>query len=109
MEKSTAFSSEGGFAPLPNLPPGTGCAGEAGARSGTPTGRGIFRGHVAFTLRAAAYHGNMEKSTAFSVMNSRRQGTPSCVFTMARLMAGTISPGSVTRSPWPPKARAMSA
>src|SRR5881275_1501867 len=28
--------SEGGSAPLPNLPPGTGCAGKAGARSGTP-------------------------------------------------------------------------
>src|SRR6266542_7158618 len=46
MEKSTAFSSEGGFAPLPNLPPGTGCAGEAGARSRTPIGCGISRGHV---------------------------------------------------------------
>src|SRR5207249_8448335 len=40
--------SEGGSAPLPNLPPETGCAGGAGARSGTPIGRGISRGHVAF-------------------------------------------------------------
>src|SRR6266498_3223625 len=30
--------SEGGYAPLPNLPPGTGCAGKAGARTwNTPT------------------------------------------------------------------------
>src|SRR5881409_2702366 len=35
-------NSEGGSAPLPNLPPGTGCAGRAGARSGTSTGRGMF-------------------------------------------------------------------
>src|SRR5439155_17103321 len=41
--------SEGGSAPLPNLPPETGCAGGAGARSETPIGRGISRGHVAFT------------------------------------------------------------
>jgi len=60
-------NSEGGSAPLPNLPPGrsasrrtatgwapcvrgdqsTGCAGGAGARSGTSTERGVSRGHVA--------------------------------------------------------------
>src|SRR6266536_2150604 len=57
MEKSTAFSSEGGFTPLPNLPPGTGCAGEAGARSGTPTGCGISRGRVAFTPHATRVTG----------------------------------------------------
>src|SRR2546425_5327192 len=51
------LSSEGGFAPLPNLPPGTGCAGEAGARSGTPTGCRISRGHVAFTLHATRVTG----------------------------------------------------
>ncbi len=57
---------------------------------------------------AAAYE-YIEKSTAFSVMNSRSAGVPSCVCLIARLMAGTISAGSVTRSPWPPKALAMSA
>src|SRR5207247_2512100 len=41
-------NSEGGFAPLPNLPPGTGCAGGAGARTGTSTGGAISRGHAAF-------------------------------------------------------------
>src|SRR6266545_5396607 len=41
-------NSEGGSAPLPNLPPETGCAGRAGARSGTSTGRGISRAHLAF-------------------------------------------------------------
>jgi len=41
----------------------------------------------------------IEKSVAFSVMNSRRAGVPSRVFSTARVMAGTISPGSVTRSP----------
>ena len=55
------------------------------------------------------HQGNMEKSSAFSVMNSRSAGVPSRVWRIARWMAGTISPGSVTRSPWPPKARAMSA
>src|SRR2546426_4289414 len=64
----TLGHSEGGCAPLPNLPPGrsasrrtaTGwapcvrgepsgdCAGVAGARSGTSTGRDRSRGHVAF-------------------------------------------------------------
>src|SRR5206468_8779103 len=41
-------NSEGGSAPLPDLPPETGCAGRAGARSGTSTGRGISRAHQAF-------------------------------------------------------------
>src|SRR5438093_694418 len=36
MEKSTAFSSEGGFAPLPNLPPPAPGAPAAPARRGTP-------------------------------------------------------------------------
>src|SRR5262245_11074639 len=51
----------------------------------------------------------IEKSTAFSVMNSSNAGVPSRVLAMARLMAGTIAPGSVTRSPQPPSARANSA
>jgi transposase len=51
----------------------------------------------------------IEKSVAFSVMNSSKAGVPSRVWSTARLMAGTISPGSVTRSPQPPRARAKSA
>jgi hypothetical protein len=54
-------------------------------------------------------HGNIEKSTAFSVMNSSSAGVPSRVLSIARLMAGAIAPGSVTRSPQPPSARAKSA
>ena len=42
-------------------------------------------------------------------MNSSSAGIPSCVFRTARRIAGTISPGSVTRSPWPPSACANSA
>src|SRR5439155_18683343 len=53
--------------------------------------------------------GKIEKSTAFSVMNSSSAGVPSRVFAIARLMAGTMAPGSVTRSPQPPSARAKSA
>jgi transposase len=51
----------------------------------------------------------IEKSVAFSVMNSSKAGLPPRVWSTARLMAGTISPGSVTRSPHPPRARAKSA
>jgi sortase A len=51
----------------------------------------------------------MEKSSAFSVMNSSKTGVPSRVFSMPRLIADTIWPGSVTRSPQPPRARANSA
>src|SRR5262245_23210267 len=51
----------------------------------------------------------IEKSVAFSVMNSSKAGFPSRVWSTARLMAGTISPGSLTRSPHPPRARAKSA
>src|SRR5215510_12445771 len=65
--------------------------------------------HNAAHLALRQETGYIEKSSAFSVMNSRSAGTPSCVFTMARLMAGTISEGSVTRSPWPPNARAIAA
>src|SRR6266498_980266 len=35
-------NSEAGFAPLPNLPPGEDCAGEAGARTASITSRGVF-------------------------------------------------------------------
>ena len=42
---------------------------------------------------------NIEKSSAFSVMNSSSAGTPSRVLATARRMAGTMSSGSVTRSP----------
>src|SRR5215831_10437654 len=38
------MDSEGGFAPLPNLSPQTVCAGEAGARSGTPIAHRRSRG-----------------------------------------------------------------
>jgi hypothetical protein len=41
----------------------------------------------------------IEKLISFSVMNSRRTGTPSRVLAMPRLSAGMISPGSVMRSP----------
>jgi hypothetical protein len=42
---------------------------------------------------------NIEKSSAFSVMNSSSAGMPSRVLATARRMAGTMSSGSVTRSP----------
>jgi len=51
----------------------------------------------------------IEKSIAFSVMNSTSAGVPSRVLATARLMAGTISFGSITRSPQPPSAFAKSA
>ena len=59
--------------------------------------------------RERAHAGYIEKSVAFSVMNSSRAGVPSRVLAMARLMAGTMSSGAVTRSPQPPNAFAMSA
>jgi hypothetical protein len=42
-------------------------------------------------------------------MNSSSTGTPSLVFWMPRWIAGMMSSGFVTRSPWPPKARAIAA
>ncbi len=46
-----------------------------------------------------AAHLNIENWISFSVMNSSSAGVPSCVFRTARLMAGMISAGSLTRSP----------
>jgi hypothetical protein len=50
-----------------------------------------------------------ETSVSLLVMNSNSTGMPACVFSMPRLIAGTISSGFVMRSPWPPKARAIAA
>ena len=50
-----------------------------------------------------------ETSVSLLVMNSSSTGMPSLVFAMPRRIAGMISSGLVTRSPWPPKARAMAA
>ena len=54
-------------------------------------------------------HQNFETEVSLAVMNSRRAGCPSRVARIPRSMAGTISPGSVTRSPWAPNARAIAA
>jgi len=42
---------------------------------------------------------NLETATSLDVMNSRSAGWPASVAAMPRLIAGTISAGSVTRSP----------
>ncbi len=47
----------------------------------------------------AAGSGNIENVISFAVMNSSRAGVPSSTWRSARWIAGTISPGSVTRSP----------
>ena len=52
---------------------------------------------------------NFETEVSLAVMNSRRAGCPSRVARIPRSMAGTISPGSVTRSPKAPNARAIAA
>ncbi len=52
---------------------------------------------------------NFEIAVSLAVMNSTSAGTPSRVLSIPRRIAGTISARSVTRSPWPPKARAMAA
>ena len=52
---------------------------------------------------------NFETDVSLAVMNSRRAGCPSRVARIPRSMAGTISAGSVTRSPWAPNARAIAA
>src|SRR5262249_5018522 len=46
--------SEGGLAPLPNLPPGFGCAGKARARIGTFERQAVGQGRHAHFLRQAA-------------------------------------------------------
>ena len=51
----------------------------------------------------------LETSVSLEVMNSSSTGMPSLVFWMPRLIAGMMSSGFVTRSPWPPKARAIAA
>jgi sortase A len=65
--------------------------------------------YVVVAEAVADRQAKIEKSSAFSVMNSSSTGVPSRVFSMPRLMADTIWPGSVTRSPQPPRARAKSA
>lgn len=50
-----------------------------------------------------------EVSISREVMNSSSAGTPSSVFRIARFIAGMISPGSLTRSPYPPSACANAA
>ncbi len=42
---------------------------------------------------------NLETATSLEVMNSSSAGWPCSVAAMPRLIAGTISAGSVTRSP----------
>jgi hypothetical protein len=42
---------------------------------------------------------NFETEVSLQVMNSSRAGSPRSVASMPRLIAGTISEGSVTRSP----------
>ncbi len=42
---------------------------------------------------------SFETAVSFEVMNSSSAGTPWRVCSIPRRMAGTISPGSVTRSP----------
>src|SRR5437588_2305666 len=59
--------------------------------------------------RANAQVPDLETSVSLLVMNSNSTGTPSLVFAMPRRMAGMMSSGFVTRSPWPPKARAIAA
>ena len=51
----------------------------------------------------------LEISISFVVMNSSNAGWPRWVASIPRLSAATMSAGSVTRSPYPPKARAISA
>ena len=69
----------------------------------------IDRRHPSSRPRGARPGQSLETAVSFEVMNSSSAGTPCLVFSMPRRMAGTISDGSVTRSPWPPKARAMAA
>ena len=53
---------------------------------------GLSQTSISRIWRASRRQGKIEKSVAFSVMNSSRAGVPSCVSSTARLMAGTISP-----------------
>jgi hypothetical protein len=52
---------------------------------------------------------NFETRVSFAVMNSSRAGLPACVCSIPRWIAALISPGWVTRSPYPPNARAIAA
>ena len=74
----------------------------SGERQGADTAASGIRG-------GRPPHLNNENSISWAVRNSSRAGTPSWVLRIARLMAGMTSPGWVTRSPYPPKARAKSA
>ena len=51
----------------------------------------------------------IEIATSCEVMNSSKAGWPASVAATARRTAAPISPGSVTRSPQPPRSRAIAA
>ena len=65
-------------------------SGSPGIRAFTP----VFNG-----LCPATRCQNFDTSTSFVVMNSSSAGLPSCVASMPRLIAGTMSAGFSTRSP----------
>ena len=50
-------------------------------------------------IAAGCSYLNVETASSFWVMNSSRAGVPSCVRPIARVMAGMICSGSLTRSP----------
>ena len=52
---------------------------------------------------------NLETRVSFAVMNSSSAGLPAWVCSIPRWIAALISPGCVTRSPYPPNARAIAA
>lgn len=107
-----------GFRGTATWPLRMGGSGSASSSSRSGLGGYMYSTFVTFTLppptvRARRAGGlrylNSENSISWAVRNSRRAGTPSWVFRIARRMAGMISAGCVTRSPYPPKARAISA
>src|SRR6266699_2141462 len=95
------------------LVPGTQRSTSAGAHS---TLHGVVfailcpgpRGCESLQLHHAQVPGR-DTSVSLLVMNSSSTGMPSLVFAMPRRIAGMMSSGFVTRSPWPPKARAIAA
>src|SRR5713226_5449516 len=78
-------------------------------RSGGGSAQAVGEIVLLASMVAAAHVPGLETSVSLLVMNSSSTGMPSLVFAMPRRIAGMMSSGFVTRSPWPPKARAMAA
>src|SRR5579864_530305 len=87
-------------------PPSGACPRHSSTAHRPPPVGGVVRWKTADPTRGYL---KIENSISLAVMNSSSAGVPCRVLPTARLIAGMIAPGSVTRSPYPPNACASAA